>query len=291
MSKPYLTLEKWLSTDTELKKEFLDSEKTKDPSRVKIIPLPDGNSFYFYAKIKGKFHHSEIASSNTPEHGIAINLDATDYTPLTAKVGSLNLEVERGSFDFLKTQFRSYKHQRMNKKNNRITKQIVLDQNILKKLEKITEEKNLKSLQNCLEYLINEQNFNLKAKDKEIQNLKEEHKFRKDRNIDLEQQLKRQKELTKISKENTDKATKEFENYLIKTALDAKFELEKYKTFLGELSETEVETIDDSLSDQELNKIKSQFEKDCTHKKQTLYKLHESYTNDALGFNHHEPLL
>lgn len=273
MSKPYLTLEKWLSTDTELKKKFLVDELARQ-DRFIDCEIGIDNKINKITSI-----NSKIPQEQAPEQLLSFHLDDIPFI------------LHPYIFNKLKNRFRSFKYKQLNKKNNRITKQIVLDQNILNKLEKITEEKNLKSLQNCLEYLINEQNFNVKAKDKEIQNLKEEHKSRKNKNISLEQQLTRQKELTKISKENTDKATKEFENHLIKTALDAKLELEKYKTFLGELSETEVKTINDSLSNQELNKIESQFEKDCAHKKQTLYKLHESYTNDALGFNHHEPLL
>lgn len=94
--------------------------------------------------------------------------------------------------------------------------------------------------------------------------------------------------MTEDAKKNTNKSSIEYENYLLKTALDVKIELEKFKNFFGEISEADLLALNETLSKEELGKIESQFRKDCSQQKLLIYKLHDSNTNSSLGFYHLE---
>lgn len=286
MAKPYLTLEKWLSVDTELKKIFFEQEVKNASTKIRKLVNQNGKDHYFCTNDALAISVLEPISSqsNKPMFPIYHHLQSSQAV-LTE---DFSVEVDSLYFSTLKNRFRLFKYQHINKKNNRITKQIILDQKILEKLETITEENNLKSLQNCLEHLIDEQNSNLKTKNKEILELKKELKSQNEKNIQLEKALKAQKNLTEYAKKNINKSSIEYENYLLKTTLNVKIELEKFKKFFGKTSEADLLALDETLSKEELGKIESQFRKDCSQQKLLIYKLYESNTNSSLGFYHLE---
>jgi hypothetical protein len=72
-----------------------------------------------------------------------------------------------------------------------------LDQKTLKELERITDKYKLKSLQNCLDFLIDAHNFKLSEKDKIISRLKKEQNSNHDSNLKQELKFKDEK-ITKI---------------------------------------------------------------------------------------------
>lgn len=282
MAKPHLTLKKWLSTDTELKKEFFEVESKKPlPAVQKFI---HNNKKYFFCT-KQFFTQPYHMPHQNPEDPTSMR--ALQYSQIV-DTGSFIVEVDLAYFEILKKKFRSFKHQQLNLKNNRIIKQIAIKQHTLDKLNKLIEKNNLKSLQNGLEYLIDVQNFSLESNNKKLRQAEDELGAMKKKNTELKQQLASQKQQEKYEIEKNNNAAKEFEDYLTKTALRAKQQFEKFKAHLGELSEVDLSDIDNALSDKELKKIEDQFIKDCKHKKQLLYLQHQSFTNDALNFDQHK---
>lgn len=171
-----------------------------------------------------------------------------------------------------------------------------MDQKTLKELERITDKYKLKSLQNCLDFLIDKHNFKLTEKDKVISKLKKEQnsnhdsdlkqelKLKDEKIIELEKELVRQKNTIQ---ENMSKSAKEFEQYLVDLAVSRTIELEKIKASLGEISKEDQQTINETLASEALSQIETQLRNECAEQKQFLTMKNQPNTNIALGFDQH----
>ncbi|WP_228276255.1 hypothetical protein [Acinetobacter junii] len=171
-----------------------------------------------------------------------------------------------------------------------------MDENILKQLEKIKKNCKFKSLDNCLEFLIDAHNFKLSEKDKIISrlkkeqnlnhdyNLKQELKFKDEKITELEKELVHQKN---IIHENMSKSAKEFEEYLIQLAINQTIELEKIKAFLGKINEADQQSINQTLAPEALSEIETQLRNECAKQKLFLTIKNQPNTNYALGFDQH----
>jgi|GEM_PF-931209 len=296
MTRPYLTLEEWLSTDTERKKKFLDKETKLRPNQIRKITTSGSKDLYL------SINHSQTKSndnqnpSSLPNQSNSASID--QLFPNTAKFETehFSLETSPEHFEILKKRFRLFKYNYTNKEANRISKQITLDQKTLKELERITDKYKLKSLQNCLDFLIDKHNFKLTEKDKVISKLKKEQNSNHDSNlrqelklkdekiIELEKELVRQKNTIQ---ENMSKSAKEFEQYLVDLAVSRTIELEKIKASLGEISKEDQQTINETLASEALSQIETQLRNECAEQKLFLTIKNQPNTNIALGFDQH----
>lgn len=75
--------------------------------------------------------------------------------------------------------------------------------------------------------------------------------------------------------------------YLIQTAVSKTIELEKIKAFLGEISEEDQQTINETLAPEALSQIETQLRNECAEQKQFLTMKNQPNTNIALGFDQH----
>lgn len=291
MTRPYLTLEQWLSTDTERKKKFLDQETKLRPNQIRKITTSGSKDRYI------SINHSQTKSGDEQKPSSLLNqpysTSIDQLFPNTEKFETehFSLETSPEHFEILKKRFRSFKYNYTKKEANRISKQITLDQKTLKELERITDKYKLKSLQNCLDFLIDAHNFKLTEKDKIISRLKKEQNSNHDSNlrqelklkdekiIELEKELMRQKNTIH---ENMSKSTKEFEEYLIQRAVNKTLELDKIKAFLGEISEKDQQTINETLEPEALSKIETRFRKECEEQRLLLTMKNQSNTNNTL---------
>lgn len=208
----------------------------------------------------------------------------------------LIIETNDEHFEILKKKFRIFKYNYTNKKAKRVNKQITLDQKTLKELERITEKYKLKSLQNCLDFLIDQHNFKLTEKDKVISKLQKSLISNNDSQLKQELKLK-DEEINRLKtelgqqkhtiQENMRLSAKEFEDYLIQTAVSKTIELEQIKAFLGEISEEDQQTINETLAPEALSQIEIQLRNVCAEHKQRLIMQKQSNLNNALGFDQH----
>ena len=83
-------------------------------------------------------------------------------------------------------------------------------------------------------------------------------------------------------------SAKEFEQHLIDLAVSKMIELEKIKAFLGEISQEEQQTINETLAPEALSQIETQLRNECAEQKQLLINKNQSNTNKALGFDQHD---
>ncbi|ENU59080.1 MULTISPECIES: hypothetical protein [Acinetobacter] len=296
MTRPHLTLEKWLSTETDLKKIFLEQEILLRPNEINKR-VKSGEKEIFYS-----INHPQIKpnenSAISPQHNQYNSTDISELftNPLKFSVDNFICKTNNEHFEILKKRYRIFKYNYTNKKDKRINKQITLDQKTLKELERITEKYKLKSLQNCLDFLIDQHNFKLTEKDKVISKLqkslienndsqlKQELKLKDEEINQLKTELGQQKHTIQ---ENMRLSAKEFEDYLIQTAVSKTIELEKIKAFLGEISEEDQQTINETLAPEALSQIETQLRNECAEQKQFLTMKNQPNTNIALGFDQH----
>lgn len=296
MARPHLTLEKWLSTDTDLKKEFLDLETSLNPDQIRKIMAPGKKDRYLST------NHSQtrpsddqdLASRHSQSHSDHINQLFPNLPKFETE--KFIIETNNEHFEILKKRFLLFKYNYKNKKNNRVTKQITLDQKTLKELERIREKYTFKSLHNSLEFLIDRQNSQLTEKNKRISTLQKEKNGNNDSKLRKELKLK-DEEITRLKTElehqkntiheNMSQTAKEYEEYLIQIAVSKTIEVEKIKAFLGDISEEDQQSINETLSPEVINQNEDQFRKDCIEKKQFLIIKNQSNINEALGFDQH----
>lgn len=296
MTRPHLSLEKWLSTETEKKKKFLDQEIKLRPNHIRRETTLGGKDRYV------SINHSQTKSGDEEKLSSLLNQSYTtsinQLIPNTEKFETehFSLETSPEHFEILKKRFRLFKYNYTNKEANRISKQITLDQKTLKELERITDKYKLKSLQNCLNFLIDSQSFKLTEKDKIISrlkkdqnsnhdsNLRQELKLKDEKIIELEKELVRQKNTIH---ENMSRSAKEFEEYLIQRAVNRTLELDKIKAFLGEISEEDQQTINKTLTPEALSQIETQLRKNYEEQKRVIRMKNQSNINDSLGFDQH----
>ena len=174
MARPHLTLEKWLSSHTDLKKEFLDLEASEKSGLIRKI-VASGKKDHYLSKKDSSTRLSDdqdFTSLNSQNQSDPIN-KISPYLPKFEN-DEFIVEINDAHFEILKKKFPSFKYNHNNKENNCVIKQITLDQKTLKELDKIKEKYKFKSLKNCLEFLIDRQNSQLTDKNKIISTLKKE---------------------------------------------------------------------------------------------------------------------
>jgi hypothetical protein len=174
MARPHLTLEKWLSSHTDLKKEFLDLEASEKSGLIRKI-VASGKKDHYLSKKDSSTRLSDdqdFTSLNSQNQSDPIN-KIFPYLPKFEN-DEFIVEINDAHFEILKKKFPSFKYNHNNKENNCVIKQITLDQKTLKELDKIKEKYKFKSLKNCLEFLIDRQNSQLTDKNKIISTLKKE---------------------------------------------------------------------------------------------------------------------
>lgn len=174
MARPYLTLEKWLSTETDLKKEFLDLESHLNPDQIRKIVKPGKKDCYSSTNYSSSRQSSDQDITYRNSQSQSNDKNKIFPNPLNFEVDKFIVEMSDEHFEILKKKFISFKYNRNIKKSNRVIKQITLDQNTLKELNRIKEKHSFKSLHNCLEFLIDRQNSQLTEKNKIISTLKKE---------------------------------------------------------------------------------------------------------------------
>ena len=235
MARPYLTLEKWLSTETDLKKEFLDLESDLNPDQIRKIVKPGKKDCYSSTNYSSSRQSGDQDITYRNSQSQSNDINKIFPNPLNFEVDKFTVEISDEHFEILKKKFLLFKYNRNIKKSNRVTKQITLDQNTLKELNRIKEKYSFKSLHNCLEFLIDRQNSQLTEKNKIISTLKKEKNINNDSNLIKEiklkdeeiNQLKTDLERQKYTiNENMSLSAKEFEQHLIDLAVSKMIELE-----------------------------------------------------------------
>lgn len=297
MARPHLTLEKWLSSHTDLKKEFLDLEASEKSGLIRKI-VASGKKDHYLSKKDSSTRLSDdqdFTSLNSQNQSDPIN-KIFPYLPKFEN-DEFIVEINDAHFEILKKKFPSFKYNHNNKENNCVIKQITLDQKTLKELDKIKEKYKFKSLKNCLEFLIDRQNSQLTDKNKIISTLKKEKSKSNDSILRKELELK-DEEISQIKtkleqqkntiQENMSRSAKEYEEYLIQIAVSKTLELQKIKVSLGEISEEDQQSIDKTLTPEAISQIENQFRNECEKQKQLLRMKNRSNLNDALGFDQHD---
>lgn len=296
MARPHLTLEKWLSSHTDLKKEFLDLEASEKSGLIRKI-VASGKKDHYLSKKDSSTRLSDdqdFTSLNSQNQSDPIN-KIFPYLPKFEN-DEFIVEINDAHFEILKKKFPSFKYNHNNKENNCVIKQITLDQKTLKELDKIKEKYKFKSLKNCLEFLIDRQNSQLTDKNKIISTLKKEKSKSYDSILRKELELK-DEEISQIKtkleqqkntiQENMSRSAKEYEEYLIQIAVSKTLELQKIKVSLGEISEEDQQTINETLAPEALSQIETQLKNECAEQKQFLTMKNQPNTNIALGFDQH----
>lgn len=297
MARPHLTLEKWLSSYTDLKKEFLDLEASEKSGLIRKI-VASGKKDHYLSKKDSSTRLSDdqdFASLNSQSQSDPKN-KIFPYLP-KFETNEFIVEINDAHFEILKKKFSSFKYNHINKENNCVIKQITLDQKTLKELDKIKEKYKFKSLKNCLEFLIDRQNSQLTDKNKIISTLKKNKSKSNDSILRKQLELK-DEEISQIKtkleqqkntiQENMSRSAKEYEEYLIQIAVSKTLELQKIKVSLGEISEEDQQSIDKTLTPEAISQIENQFRNECEKQKQLLRMKNQSNLNDALGFDQHD---
>lgn len=296
MARPHLTLEKWLSSHTDLKKEFLDLEASEKSGLIRKI-MASGKKDHYLSKNDSSTRLSDdqdFTSLNSQNQLDLIN-KIFPYLP-KFETDEFIVEINDAHFEILKKKFPSFKYNHNNKENNCVIKQIILDQKTLKELDKIKEKYKFKSLKNCLEFLIDRQNTQLTEKNKIISTLKKDKSKNNDSILRKELKLK-DEEISQIKtkleqqkntiQENMSRSAKEYEEYLVQIAVSKTIELEKIKAYVGDMSEVDRQSINGALAPEAIYEIKDQFQKNCTEQKHFLRMKNQSNLNEDLGFDQH----
>ncbi len=182
MANKKMTLQAWLGKEENLKIEFLSEELTLNRLiRFTSLLLSNGDNERIISEIQVIPPISEIGTiDNFPQ------------------VGTISIQLSETTFDQLKKNFRIFKFNRQNTKKNRIKKQIYLDRNLLKHLEKLTINNQLGTLENCLYDLVNNNQFDLKDEKRKNQQLTEELKLLQTQLNQTQQRIKVEQDKNKL---------------------------------------------------------------------------------------------
>ena len=137
MARPHLTLDKWLSTDTDLKKDFLDQESYMKESLLTELDEPSQKIVYISTNHPQPRSNENLISDSLENLARPSHINEIFTNPLICETTNFIIETNDEHFSILKKKFLLFKYHSEKKKANRITKQITMDENILKQLEKI----------------------------------------------------------------------------------------------------------------------------------------------------------
>lgn len=159
MANKKMDLKTWLEKEKELKKEFIKLELFHE-NLIKMHIHQNNEAFIQEAK----------PNALTPSYNHMTRIE--NYL----EFNYIDIYLYDHTFEQLKKNFRTFKFQKMNTLQNRIKKQIYLDQKALTQLDKIMTENNLATLQNSINFLLDDNNFQLKKKNEQIKQLSEQQK-------------------------------------------------------------------------------------------------------------------
>ncbi|MFV5639863.1 hypothetical protein [Acinetobacter oleivorans] len=162
MANKKMGLQTWIEKDKELKIEFLKYE-------ISLQRLISGHTID-----NGAIENfiADTRYTQTPNFSYNFSYIFDNFPNL----GTISIYLSVGTFEQLKKNFRTFKFQKMNTSQNRIKKQIYLDQKVLTRLERIMIDNNLTSLQNSINFVLDENNFQLKKKNEQIKQFSEQQK-------------------------------------------------------------------------------------------------------------------
>ncbi|MGG2096205.1 hypothetical protein ABFY41_01140 [Acinetobacter haemolyticus] len=209
MANKVMSLQAWLNKEEGLKKQFLEQE------------LVLGSLIRKFEQIEG---NPKCLISDAPHGNPCIDHQARiknflnwDYVPI-----SLTNDV----FDKLKTKFRIFKFTLKNKNENRVKKQLFIDQRTMSRLEQIIKDNKLNTIQNGLNFLmddlslkmretkqLNHQNtIKMQFQNEQLDLLKQQNNQYKKRNKALV--IQHNKKLENLNSSLSDYVTKDFQQRL-----------------------------------------------------------------------------
>ncbi|CAM9273158.1 hypothetical protein [Acinetobacter bereziniae] len=259
MANKVMSLQAWLTKEEGLKKQFLEQELALG-NLIKKYELNERNlNFLISDTLHLKSHFDHQASIK--------NFLAWNYVPVR-----LSDEV----FNKLKIKFRIFKFNLKNKNENRVKKQLFIDQKTMSRLEQIIKDNELNTIQNGLNFLmdglslkmretkeLNHQNtIKIQFQNEQLDLLKQQNNQYKKRNKALVIQYN--KKLENLTSSLSDYATKDFQqrlNQSLENILDQQvytevFESRVISSLLDKLSEeikTRIEEATSMIEVQDLN--------------------------------------
>lgn len=226
-----MSLQAWLKKDEHLKIQFL-TIYCHENKYIKSHPDPQA----------GKFYISDLnpMSPNLSNRGV---IESIFDTP---KVGVF---ISDPIYEQLKKDFRIFKFNLKNKEENRVKKQLFIDQKTMNRLEKIIKDNKLDTIQNCLNFLmddlslrmreakeINRQNsIKIQFQNEQLNSLQKCNDQYKKRNKNLI--IQHNKKLENFSSSLFDYVTKDFQTQLNQT-LENTLDQQAYTAIIesGEIS-------------------------------------------------------
>lgn len=191
--------------------------------------------------------------------------------PFHEKLG-FGLALDKETFEILKQRFRTFKFQKKNKIEDRVKLHIYLKKKTYLQLEKTSNENNLKDISECLDFLTNKHNTIQQKHDKEIENLRAELRNKEDEIGTLKYSISIYKKTINNDKNNKRKSRDDLVDYLTQVAIKATCKITQYESFINNQPDLNTEVIP-LLSQEETQKIKSEFEKELGLTKLKIYAL------------------
>lgn len=201
MANRKMDLKTWLEKEKELKIEFLKYEISLQ-RLISRHTIDNGAIENFIAETRyGQNYNFSYTFDNFPN------------------LGTISIYLLVGTFEQLKKNFRTFKFQKMNTSQNRIKKQIYLDQKVLTRLERIMTDNNLPSLQNSINFVLDENNFQLKKKNEQIKHFSEQQKVLQEQLTQTQYQLSDNAQIINQLQMNRYRLENKLETYVEATLL------------------------------------------------------------------------
>ncbi|GLG83681.1 hypothetical protein [Acinetobacter calcoaceticus] len=144
MANKFMSLQIWLKKDEGLKKQFL----------LKKIEAREDINFYVNEE-KQICAISEVSNLNAQPEQQAVIENIQDLSKVV-------IGISNNTFEQLKKDFRIFKFNIKNKKENRVKKQLFIDQKTMTRFEQIIKDNNLETIQNGLSFLMDNLSFKIK---------------------------------------------------------------------------------------------------------------------------------
>ncbi|ENU33405.1 hypothetical protein [Acinetobacter parvus] len=256
MSKKNMSLKEWLEKEFELKKEFLSKEAVKGD----IIRRVNIEKNFFTLEPITIEQNQQLWTLDFP-------YDQTFNCRLT---------IDNGTFEILKQRFRTFKFQKKNKIEDRVKLQIHLKKKTYLQLERTSNENGLKDISDCLDFLTNKHDTIQQKHNKEVEILRAELRTKEDEIGTLKYSISIYKKIINNEKNNKRKSRDDLVDYLTQVAIKATCKIAQYESFINNQPDLNTEVIP-LLSQEETQKIKSEFEKELELTRLKIYASNSSY--------------
>ena len=104
MARPHLTLDKWLSTDTDLKKDFLDQESYMKESLLTKLDEPGQKIVYISTNHPQPRSHENLISDSLQNPARTSHTNERFINPLICETTNFIIETNDEHFSILKSQ-------------------------------------------------------------------------------------------------------------------------------------------------------------------------------------------